>query len=60
MMFDLSPLTTTSGQPLHEGNAHLDHASAVLAEATAAVNWILAERWLRIAGSDAASESQAA
>jgi hypothetical protein len=59
-MFDLSPLTTNSGGVLHEGNAHLDHASAVLAEATTAVEWILAERWLPLAGSVAGSESHAA
>ena len=61
-MFELSPLTTMSGRPLHYGNAYLTQES-VLAEsetgtrhftrhlrAVSDLDWCVAEHWLRVAG----------
>jgi hypothetical protein len=67
MTFELSPLTTTSGRPLHYGNAYLSQ-DAVRAEqqttgphaASAPVDWSIAERWLGVAGTERDDGVQAA
>jgi hypothetical protein len=59
-MFELSPLTTTSGRPLDYGNAHLTHDSTPDEHGTlgrraagGASGALIAERWLLIDELDA-------
>jgi hypothetical protein len=65
MMFDLSPLTTTSGRPLHYGNAYLSQESVLLEQQnpglrSAPIDWSDAERWLGVAGVERDAGVQAA